>query len=387
MEQQYQELRSSLRRIPGMPPPMEMETPDGYTDSPFTDAITTVALLKGFSVLTMNIFDGTTDPRDHISQYMQKMMVTAAAGVAKEACMCKGFASTLSWVALQWFVSLPNKSISSFADQVNTFNLQFTSSRRTRKQPSDLYRIVQKIRESIKDYFTRFNTEKVAIRGCDKSTTDKDSDLYKELTMHPCERFEEVQHRATAALRLEEDILSRKRMLAFDRTSWKAPTEKKEEKAKPYIRPNINKVAEKSQQGEGSKYPPKLAEYGFTTGIEGLLKALRELGDQVRWPKPPTEDIPNDDRDRSKRCEYHQDIGQKTEDCFMLQKEVRFQVRKGNLDHLLSRGVRQDKRETANQVLPSAPPISTKIINVIIGGSELSELTYSAAKRRATESK
>ncbi|XP_074316372.1 uncharacterized protein LOC141652691 [Silene latifolia] len=47
----------------------------------------------------------------------------------------------------------------------------------------------------------------------------------------------------------------------------------------------------------------------------------------------------------------------------------------------------QDKREIANQLLPSAPPICTKIINVITGGSELSGLTYSAAKRRATESK
>ncbi|XP_074318517.1 uncharacterized protein LOC141655330 [Silene latifolia] len=236
------------------------------------------------------------------------MMVTAATGASKEACMCKGFGSTLSGAALQWFVSLPNKSISSFADLVNAFNQQFASSRRTLKQPSDLYRIVQEIGESIKDYVTRFNTEKVAIRGCDTSIAinafrqglDKDSDLYKELTMHPCERFEEVQQRTTATLRLEEDILSRKGTITFDRTSRKIPTEKKEEKTKPYSRPNIRKVAEKLQQGEDSKYLPRLAEYRFNTGMEGLLKALRELGDQVRWPKPPTKDRPNNDLDRSK---------------------------------------------------------------------------------------
>ncbi|XP_074283700.1 uncharacterized protein LOC141608237 [Silene latifolia] len=143
---------------------------------------------------------------------------------------------------------------------------------------------------------------------------DKESNLYKELTMYPCERFEEVQQRATAALRLEEDI-------------------------------------------------------------------------QVRWPKPPTQDRPNDDRDSSKRCEWHQDIGHRTEDCYKLRREVKFQVRKGNLDHLLSRGGKQDRREAANQVLPSAPPVCTKIINVITGGSELAGLTYSAAKRKATGSK
>ncbi|XP_074299709.1 uncharacterized protein LOC141630861 [Silene latifolia] len=191
-----------------------MAAPDSYADSPFTDAIDTVALPKGFSVPEMTLFEVTTDLCDHVSQYKQKMMVTIATGVSKEACMCKGFGSTLSGAALQWFVSLPNKSISPFVDLVNAFNQQFASSRRILKQPSDLHRIVQEIGESIKDYVTIFNRKKVAIRGCDTSTAinafrqglDKDSDLYKKLTMHPCERFEEVQQRATAALRLEEDI-------------------------------------------------------------------------------------------------------------------------------------------------------------------------------------
>ncbi|XP_074288173.1 uncharacterized protein LOC141613340 [Silene latifolia] len=117
--------------------------------------------------------------------------------------------------------------------------------------------------------------------------------------------------------------------------------------------------------------------------MEGLLKALKELGDQVRWPKPPTQDRSNDERDRSKRSEFHQDVGHRTEDYFRLRKEVKFHVRKGNLEHW----GKQDRRETANQVLPSAPSICTKIINVITGGSELLGLSYSAAERRATEGK
>ncbi|XP_074297786.1 uncharacterized protein LOC141628559 [Silene latifolia] len=177
--------------------------------------------------------------------------------------------------------------------------------------------------------------------------------------MYPCERLEEVRQRATTALRLEEDIQARKGITNFDKPGRKIPIEKKDERAKPYNRPNISKIAEKTQQVDDSQHPPKLSEYGFNTGMEGLLKALRGLGDQVRWPKPPTQDRPNDDRDNSKRCEWHQDIGHRTEDCYRLRKEVKFQVRRGNLDHLLSRG----------------------------GGFELSGLTYSAAKRKATGSK
>ncbi|XP_074299130.1 uncharacterized protein LOC141630164 [Silene latifolia] len=230
-----------------MPLPMEMVAPESYADSPFTDDIATVALPKGFSVPKMTLFDGTADPCDHISQFKQKMMVTAATGASKEACMCKGFGSTLTGAALQWFVGLPNGAIGSFSDLVNAFNQQFSSSRRTPKQPSDLYRIVQEIGESIKDYVTRFNTEKVSIRGCDVSTAinafrqglDKESGLYKELTMYPCERFDEVQQRATSALRLEEDIQARKGVTNFDKTSRKFAVEKKDERAKPYKDSNI----------------------------------------------------------------------------------------------------------------------------------------------------
>ncbi|XP_074265316.1 uncharacterized protein LOC141587748 [Silene latifolia] len=274
--------------------------------------------------------------------------------------MCKGFGSTLTGAALQWFVGLPNGTISSFADLVNAFNRSSPEMRTPKRQViSD--RIFSEIGESIKDYVTRFNAEKVSIRGCDMSTAinafrqglDKESNLYKELTMYPCERFEEVQQRATPTLRLEEDIQARKGITNFDKPSRKISTEKKDERAKPYSRPNISRIAEKTQQVDDSQHPPKLSEYGFNTGMEGLLKALRGLGDQVRWPKPPTQDRPNDDRDSNKRCEWHQDIGHRTEDCYRLRKEVKFQIRRGNLDHLLSRG----------------------------------GLTYSAAKRKATGSK
>ncbi|XP_074288322.1 uncharacterized protein LOC141613482 [Silene latifolia] len=307
-----------------MPLPMEMAAPKSYADSPFTNDIATVALPKGFNVPTMTLFDGTTDPCEHISQFKQKMMVTIATGASKE----------------------------------------FSSSRRTPKQPSDLYRIVQEIGESIKDYVTRFNVEKVSIRGCDMSTTinafrqglDKESNLYKELTMYPCERFEEVQQRATAALRLEEDIQARKGVANFDKPSRKFTTEKKDERAKPYSRPNISRIAEKTQQIDDSQHPPKLSEYGFNTGMEGLLKALRSLGDQDRR-------------------------------LLQVAKRSKVPGMQGKLGPPIITWGKRDRREAANQVLSSAPPICTKIINMIIGGSELSGLTYSAAKRKATGSK
>ena len=85
--------------------------------------------------------------------------------------MCKRFGSTLTGPALQWFVSLQNGIIASFADLVDAFNLQFTSNIRFEKTTINIYRVVQNHREPLRDYLSRFNNEKVTITNCDIPTT------------------------------------------------------------------------------------------------------------------------------------------------------------------------------------------------------------------------
>ena len=118
----------------------------------------------------MKSYDRSTDPLEHIAQYKQRMFTVPITRDLREACMCKGFGSTLEGPALQWFVNLPNGSIETFVDLVDTFNLQFASSRVFKKTTSDLYRIVQRHREPLRDYLTRFNREKVTITNCDIPT-------------------------------------------------------------------------------------------------------------------------------------------------------------------------------------------------------------------------
>ncbi|XP_074288892.1 uncharacterized protein LOC141614037 [Silene latifolia] len=89
-----------------------------------------------------------------------------------------------------------------------------------------------------------------------------------------------------------------------------------------------------------------------------------------------------------KRCEYHNDIGHNIEDCVVLRKEVKHLYKVfGCLDHPLPKGAKSGKVNTADQAQPSPPPPYSKVVNVIIGRSEICGLTYSAAKRHATETK
>ncbi|XP_074277102.1 uncharacterized protein LOC141600754 [Silene latifolia] len=280
----------------------------------------------------MTLYDGREDPLEHINQYKQKMMVVAA--IRPE----------------------------NFAGLVNVVNQQFASSRKPGKLSSDLYRIVQRFEESTRDYLAIFNVGKISIPRCDPTTSvnafrrrlHHDSNLHKDLTKHPCATFEEVKQMAEATYRLEEDE-DRRDLYVTKSSSRKITTEKKNERAKPYSKNIVNKV---SGETESTEAPPKLSEYGFTTGLAWLLKAIRELGLRARWPKKPTP-RENARRDASKRFEYHNDIGHNTKDCVVLRKEAQ----------------------------PSAPPPYSKVVSVIIGGSEICGLTYSAANHHATETK
>ncbi|XP_021767502.1 uncharacterized protein LOC110731890 [Chenopodium quinoa] len=178
---------------------MEEEAADGYIESPFLEEIVMVEVPKRFSMPNMAMYDGTTDPDEHVSLYKQKMMTSSISRDIREAIMCKGFGATLSGM-------------------VNLFKIQLASSRKIEKQSSDLYRVVQRHGESLRDYLNRFNREKIGIHKCDAPTTIDafkrglldHSELYKELTKYPCTTFEDVQAKAMAQVRFEEDVYAKK---------------------------------------------------------------------------------------------------------------------------------------------------------------------------------
>ena len=120
--------------------------------------------------------------------------------------MCKGFGSSLIGPALQWYTNLSNNYISTFAQLTDTFVEQFASSRKLEKSAEDLYIIVQRRGEPLREYVGRFNKEKVSITHCNQDTAISafrkglryDSDLYKELTTYPCKTMEDVLAKAWA---------------------------------------------------------------------------------------------------------------------------------------------------------------------------------------------
>ncbi|KAL5546684.1 hypothetical protein UlMin_006371 [Ulmus minor] len=166
----FTEMEALIQKIPGVPAPIKKSLPHSYADSPFVDSIALIEMPRKFSFPNMRMYDGTTDPTDHIASYKQRMFTAAIPREQREACMCKSFGSSLQGPALQWYTNLANNSISSFAQLTDTFVEQFASSKKLEKLSGDLYRIQQRRTESLRDYVGRFNREKVSIPFCNNET-------------------------------------------------------------------------------------------------------------------------------------------------------------------------------------------------------------------------
>ncbi|KAM0053668.1 putative virus X resistance protein-like, coiled-coil [Helianthus debilis subsp. tardiflorus] len=72
----------------------------------FAPPICDAEVPKRFHIPTMKLYDGTTDPEEHIAQYREKMEINPIPEKLKEACLCKGFGSTLTGSALKWLLKL-----------------------------------------------------------------------------------------------------------------------------------------------------------------------------------------------------------------------------------------------------------------------------------------
>nr|VDD24505.1 unnamed protein product [Brassica oleracea] len=86
----------------------------------------TISIIVEFPFPNMRMYYGSNDPNNHVAQYKQRILTISIEKSLREATMCKGFGSTLTKHALQWYIYMPNRSIHSFA--ILTTSLYLTSS-------------------------------------------------------------------------------------------------------------------------------------------------------------------------------------------------------------------------------------------------------------------
>ena len=79
---------------------------------------------RGFFMPSFAMYDGSTDPYDHMLHFNQTMILS----IGNDCLMCKVFPASLKGPALAWFHKLPRGSINSFRDLWVAFISQYLCS-------------------------------------------------------------------------------------------------------------------------------------------------------------------------------------------------------------------------------------------------------------------
>ena len=94
--------------------------------SPFTRRIEGATLPRRFQQPAFTLYNGNTDPVEHVSQFNQWMTIHSK----NEALMCKVFPSSLGPVAMRWFNGLKANSVDSYRQLTQDFGSRFITNSR-----------------------------------------------------------------------------------------------------------------------------------------------------------------------------------------------------------------------------------------------------------------
>ncbi|XP_065619356.1 uncharacterized protein LOC136063237 [Quercus suber] len=177
--------------------------------SPFTSRIEEVRLPYCFHQPTFTIYNGKTDPVEHVSHFNQRMAVHSK----DEALMCKVFSSSLRPIAMRWFDSLKADSISSFKELTQAFGSRFVTCRRVARPLASLLSLSMQEGETLKTYSNRYwemfnemegDFDGVALSAF-KLSLLTDHGLRKFLTGKPVTNVRQFMDRIDKYKRVEED--------------------------------------------------------------------------------------------------------------------------------------------------------------------------------------
>ena len=97
--------------------PTTVRGPKDMLSSPLGQHILSYEPLRGFVISSFTMYDGSSDPYDHMLHFNQVMILNAG----NDRLLCKVFPASLKGPALAWFHKLPRRSINSFSELWDAF--------------------------------------------------------------------------------------------------------------------------------------------------------------------------------------------------------------------------------------------------------------------------
>ena len=128
-----------------------VQGPEDMLSSPLGQHILSYEPPRGFVILPFAMYDGSSNPYDHMLHFNQAMILNAG----NDRLLCKVFPANLKGPTLAWFHKLPRRSINSFGELWAAFVSQYLCSVRQKGNISSLQTIFKWEKESIRDFTRR----------------------------------------------------------------------------------------------------------------------------------------------------------------------------------------------------------------------------------------
>nr|XP_023877934.1 uncharacterized protein LOC111990394 [Quercus suber] len=125
---------------------------DRLSRLPFTRRIEEVVLPRRFQQSTFTVYNGKTDPVEHVSQFNYRMAVHSE----NEALMCKVFPSSLGPVAMRWFNGLRMNSVDLYRQLTQAFGSRFVTNSKPPRPMSALLSLTMRDNETFKAYSDKY---------------------------------------------------------------------------------------------------------------------------------------------------------------------------------------------------------------------------------------
>jgi len=283
---------------------------------PFTDGIIATPLTNKWRGLTMNLYDGSTDPDEHLNIFKTQMTLYTI----DRTVWCKVFPTSLKEGSLGWFSDLPPNSIASFDALELKFTTQYATSRPHRTSSMSLLNVRQERGESLRAFMDRFSKVCMGIHNLNPdiamhhlASVMLPGSFTESLIKRPPYSMDELRTRATKFMQIEEHV-------DYHRKTHVENTDKNKGVCPPIVPTDRDRYC----PNRGPRF------HNYTPLVVPRRKILDEAQQTELIPALKQSQTPPN-ADTGKRCQYHRNYGHTTEGCQALKDKIEELVQAGHL--------------------------------------------------------
>lgn len=163
LQKQLKEQNDRIEEIPGVPPIIKGVDVDKYSQQPWKPSVAPLPIPKKFKMPDIPKYDGTTDPRDHVTAFTTSVKGNDLTKQEIESVLVKKFGETLTNGALTWYSLLPENSIDSFTKLADSFIKAHSGTQKVEKRMEDIFKIKQGDTELLREFVNRFQRERIML--------------------------------------------------------------------------------------------------------------------------------------------------------------------------------------------------------------------------------